>query len=269
MLSVLCWISLVITDSSGQIVREQHQIGVKVLQGGNEQCPSMERRERARNEISQSITSILIAEVQPNYESITLLPKTDTSTTALPKTNPTYTCNGMPGWRHVTFINMTNTSYSCPTGLNITSYSKRTCGRSHRNPGCSSTTFTVGGTQYSQVCGRMRGYQFGGTVAFSRSIQGIDGYYVDGISLTHGGIGMRQHIWTFAAGLSEVSSRFLCPCNTLGNVNLSSYTMISKFPMFTEKREHAWPFLSENGLGTRLASTLAGLCQVADVRFIN
>ena len=49
--------------------------------------------------------------------------------------------------------------------------------------------------------------------------QGIDGYYVDGVSLTHGGAGSRQHIWTFTAGLTEVNTGpgFLserCPCDT-------------------------------------------------------
>ena len=78
-----------------------------------------------------------------------------------------------------------------------------TCGR--LSTGCSSTTFSVGGLPYSHVCGRIRGYQFGATGAFRGYVQhqGIDGYYVDGVSLTHGGAGSRQHIWTFAAGLIE------------------------------------------------------------------
>ena len=67
------------------------------------------------------------------------------------------------------------------------------------------------------MCGRIRGYQFGATGAFYRSSQGIDSYYVDGVSLTHGGAGSRQHIWTFAAGPSEVTTDFSndgCPCDT-------------------------------------------------------
>ena len=129
-------------------------------------------------------------------------------------------CNGTPGWRRVAFINMTDTSYNCPTGLNLTSYSKRTCGRSHTTwGGCSSTTFSVGGLPYSRVCGRIRGYQFGGGSAFwgyGNHNQGIDGYYVDGVSLTHGGAGSRQHIWTFATGISEMEGGDLsakCPCD--------------------------------------------------------
>jgi hypothetical protein len=118
---------------------------------------------------------------------------------------------------------MTDTSYNCPTGLRLTSYSKRTCGRSHTTEGgCSSTTFSVGGLPYSRVCGRIRGYQFGATDTFWGYVdqnQGIDGYYVDGVSLTHGGAGSRQHIWTFAAGLTEVDTYaillpYRCPCDT-------------------------------------------------------
>ena len=110
-------------------------------------------------------------------------------------------------------INMTDTSYNCPTGLGLTSYSKRTCGLSHATVaggGCSSTTFSVGGLPYSRVCGRIRGYQFGSPGAFWGYIvqnQGIDGYYVGGASLTHGGAGSRQHIWTFATGITAVNTQ--------------------------------------------------------------
>ena len=41
--------------------------------------------------------------------------------------------------------------------------------------------------------------------------------YVEGISLTHGPTGARQHIWTFAAGYSDSDTRWpdhLCPCST-------------------------------------------------------
>ena len=72
------------------------------------------------------------------------------------------------------------------------------------------------------MCGRIRGYQFGGTSAFAnRFNQGIDSYYVEGVSLTHGGAGSRQHIWTFAAGLTEVTTLYpddTCPCDAfVGN----------------------------------------------------
>ena len=102
---------------------------------------------------------------------------------------------------------MTNTSYVCPPGFNLTSYSQRTCGRADSGLGyssCSSTTFSVGGSQYSRVCGRALAYRRGPNYGFygyrSRPV-GIEEQYVDGLSLTHGASGSRQHIWTFASGL--------------------------------------------------------------------
>ena len=56
--------------------------------------------------------------------------------------------------------------------------------------------------------------------------QDIDGYYVDGLSLTHGAPGSRQHIWTFARGVftgnrSSNYPRFRCPCDN-GNTTYRS-----------------------------------------------
>ena len=150
---------------------------------------------------------------------------TNASTTATPEQ-----CGG-PGWRKIVFLDMTNTSHECPSGLQLTSYSRRTCGRASSSSGsCSSTTFSVGGSQYSRVCGRALAYRFGYQYAFNgywayrritnnRSVnQGIDGYYVDGYSLTHGAPGSRQHIWTFASGqfTGSRTSRYQCyrcPCD--------------------------------------------------------
>ena len=84
-------------------------IDVKVLERGDDwQCPSIEERERARKEIHQIAKSAVFA-----------------------TTGHVHTCKGTPGWKRIAFINMTDTSYDCPTGLNLISYSKRTCGRSH------------------------------------------------------------------------------------------------------------------------------------------
>ena len=197
MLVVIC-----LSPGPGSVIvisGQEQTTDVQVLERGDDwQCPPMEERERARNRIRQIANSTILA-----------------------TTGHIHTCNGTPGWRRVAFINMTDTSYNCPTGLNLTSYSKRTCGRSHTtHEGCSSTTFSVGGLPYSRVCWRIRGYQFGATSAFwayANRNQGLDSYYVDGVSLTHGGAGSRQHIWTFAAGQTEVDTSFLslqCPCDT-------------------------------------------------------
>ena len=128
-------------------------------------------------------------------------------------------CGG-PGWRRVVFLNMTDPSHVCPAGLNLTTFSKRTCGvvhSAHRT--CSSTTFSVGGSQYSRVCGRALAYRWGRHFTFLGYHQrrhGIDGQYVDGLSLTHGAPGSRQHIWTFASGFMTESRNYpnwLCPCD--------------------------------------------------------
>jgi len=152
-----------------------------------------------------------------------------TLSTIPPTTAPTCTvatsgqlqCGG-PGWRRVVFLNMANTSHVCPSGLRLTSYSKRTCGRnSYGYFSCSSTTFSVGGSQYSRVCGRALAYRFGihyGFYGYWFAHQGIDRQYVDGLSLTHGAPGSRQHIWTFASGQftgtpSSGHQSYRCPCD--------------------------------------------------------
>ena len=203
-IAVLCLLSSIIIATRGQ---PRHALKVLPTSVGG-QCPSVEERERARNEIHQLVNETV-------YDIADL---------------STHTSCGTSGWKRIAFINMTDTSYSCPTGPNLTSYSKRTCGRSHLgNFGCSSTTFDVGGLPYSQVCGRIKGYQFGSSDAFRQSYdRGIDGQYVSGVSLTHGRSGSREHIWTFAAGLSESDpySPFIpyrCPCDTSNNDMVPSF----------------------------------------------
>ena len=131
----------------------------------------------------------------------------------------TLSCGGVTGgWLRVTELDMTDSSHQCPSGLleRIDS-GIRTCGRttSLSSPGCSSVIFTVP-SNYSQVCGKIIGFQVGSPDTFGDTGHGtnpsIDTFYVDGVSLTHGN--PRQHIWTFAAGLDEVATRpqYNCPC---------------------------------------------------------
>ena len=117
------------------------------------------------------------------------------------------------------FVKSKNATLLHP-GLKLTSYSRRTCGRTNSSWfSCSSTTFSVGGSQYSRVCGRALAYRWGGNWAFlgyhGYQQQGIDDQYVDGLSLTHGAPGSRQHIWTFASGHITIGSyrEEQCPCD--------------------------------------------------------
>ena len=60
----------------------------------------------------------------------------------------------------------------------------------------------------------MRGYQFGTPNAFLSGINDIDSYYVNGVSITYSS-NPRQHIWTYAAGLTEIHlNSNCCPCNS-------------------------------------------------------
>ncbi len=116
----------------------------------------------------------------------------------------------------MTSLDTRDNSTRCPSGLReniIDGTTIRTCVNRNTFGSCSSDIFSTFNLPYSNVCGRIRAYQFGNTDAFN-AVLGltIDGVYVDGVSITHGS--PRQHIWTFAAAIDEVPS-FLpsaCPC---------------------------------------------------------
>jgi hypothetical protein len=75
--------------------------------------------------------------------------------------------------------------------------------------------FNIGGWHYRKVCGRAIGYQYGNTDAFGA----MNEVYVDGLSITYEM--PSQHIWTYAAAVSEVpinydayiASNCLCSSN--------------------------------------------------------
>ena len=132
-------------------------------------------------------------------------------------------CGGTWGWRRAVYLDMTDPKTNCPSGWNMTEYSKRTCGRANSSVlSCDSVFFPVSGGPYSQVCGRIRAYQYGvpdGFWGYIERGQTIDGAYVSGVAVTHGS--PRQHIWTFACGAWENGTthlRWNCPCDTTGDV---------------------------------------------------
>ena len=138
------------------------------------------------------------------------------------------TCGcGGPGWRRVAYLNMSDTTQtSCPGDWELITTPKRSCGRpANATYTCYSALFRS--FTYSQVCGRIIGYQVGQPEAFVYENKGfpqtIDGPYVDGVSLTYGN--PRQHIWTFAVPIQEINSlpTNLCPCNDNSLVRVPSY----------------------------------------------
>ena len=126
-------------------------------------------------------------------------------------------CDEEGGWTRVAYLNMTEPGTTCPSGLTQTGYNNldhHVCGRSNPSSGgCDSTFFSTYSLNYTKVCGHARGYQYRSPDAFAIQSSDIESYYVDGVSITYSS-NPRQHIWTYAAGLTETQliSRG-CPCN--------------------------------------------------------
>ena len=106
---------------------------------------------------------------------------------------------------------MNSTSQECPSAFREITSPIRSCGRGSSGVGCYSHILQTGDAQYSEVCGRIIGYQINSTDSFNTGSSSINSSYVDGISLTYGN--PRSHIWTFAAGSNEHGDAFGCYCN--------------------------------------------------------
>ena len=141
---------------------------------------------------------------------------------------PVYSCGGTGGWRRVVYLDMTDPHTTCPSGWNMTGYSKRTCGRN--NTGlytCSSATFPVSGGEYNRICGRIKAYQWGATSAFltydNGHVTSSDGANACGVSVTHGT--PRNHIWTFVSGISEGNPTYhgVCPCDATSTIRIPPF----------------------------------------------
>jgi hypothetical protein len=120
-------------------------------------------------------------------------------------------CGISGGWMRVAQFDMTDPDDTCPSPLNTITSPKRMCVRPTTSGGCYSVFYSTHGIPYSRVCGRALGYAYRSPDAFDTSENGINGLYVDGLSITHGAD--RKHIWTFAAGLSQNGGgSYNCPC---------------------------------------------------------
>ena len=127
-------------------------------------------------------------------------------------------CGSAEGWTRIALLNMSNPEEKCPDGFKqYEERGVRACGR--YSSGCVSTTFPSDGISYSEVCGRVTGYQYHSTNGPEGS--DINGAYIDGISLTHGN--PRTHIWSFMAGYRESGIDSNCPCGTVGSRSPPSF----------------------------------------------
>ena len=205
-------IALLFLAHSG-IAQQQDSLPVQLpqvdIEGRNDgTCPSAEVTEQARNSTKGEIRSILRDTVVPILDPTSIHGRCP--------------C-GSPGqWRMIAHLNMSDPNQQCPSNWRLVTTPVRGCGRTNNNI-CNSAVFPSHGSPYSRVCGRINAIQRGTTDAFNPTIDGrnpgLEGVYIDGVSLTHGAAGSRQHIWTFVAALYETDPNYgplnVCPCTNI------------------------------------------------------
>ena len=125
-------------------------------------------------------------------------------------------------------LTKTGSAGNCPSPwYMITVNGRKMCRVPSDTSGCSSVTYPLYETEYNKIRGRIRGYQKGNTDGFAPSDKAagisIDGVYVDGVSITIGY--PRQHVWTYAAGVSADGNhpKSNCPCAATRGSNPPSF----------------------------------------------
>ena len=148
------------------------------------------------------------------------LVSTNGSTTYTAYCNMGTLCGSGGGWTRLAYLDMSDATQNCPSGFRLyQSGGVRACGK--QSGYCVSVTFPSNGISYSQICGRVKGYQYGHTDGLY-TYGSINSDYVEGVSITRGS--PRQHVWTLISGISESSSASnACPCNTGSTVSVQSF----------------------------------------------
>ena len=114
------------------------------------------------------------------------------------------TCGDITGgWMRVAMLDVQN----CPLELKQKTFNgnRTTCVVREKAGGCTSIFYSSLDIPYSRVCGQIRAYKIGTPDDFFRyhGIQGgINGVYLDGISITVDNFTSRAHVWSLVAGLS-------------------------------------------------------------------
>ena len=147
-------------------------------------------------------------------------------------------------WYQVAYLNMNDSTQVCPSNWIEIGTPVRTCGRPISVRGsCPGVQYSVNSLQYSKVCGRVIGYQYGSSDAFYPGLSSTspDDIYVDGVSLTHGM--PRKHIWTLAVGGTDRSlgdNDVNCPCfNPAASSNRLPPAFVGN-DYFCESGNHGW-----------------------------
>ena len=119
---------------------------------------------------------------------------------------------GSKGWTRVAQVDMSKGARSCPGNLTLITTPRRTCGG---GKGCANAIFHTHGISYSQVCGRLRGYQVGNADAFGPYLNDLSNTdtVIDGVLISHGKT--QKHIWAYATAHQRTvssNSNLICPC---------------------------------------------------------
>uniref|UniRef100_A0A1X7UDA3 Uncharacterized protein n=1 Tax=Amphimedon queenslandica TaxID=400682 RepID=A0A1X7UDA3_AMPQE len=144
-----------------------------------------------------------------------VLASTNGSTTYTAYCNMGPLCNSTEGWTRLAYLDMSDATQNCPCGFRLhQSGGVRACGRPNQGAGCTaSVQFPSNGISYSQICGRVTGYQIGGPDAIHSQVTNVNLTYLDGVSITRGS--SRQHIWSLmAAPWENHNGAYSCPCST-------------------------------------------------------
>ena len=148
--------------------------------------------------------------------------------------------DGKEGWMRVGYLNMSKPNATC-----INSISHPLCDRFNSSSGgCNGTFFNTYGISYQHICGQVRGYQYriadGIYPNDDNSDDSIDGYYVDGVSITHGS-NPRKHIWTYICGQLQYGTNHQnCPCNSDSEATLPSYVS-NDYYCESAQSKNGWP----------------------------
>lgn len=243
---LLC-LALIATVCSAQSIPPS-RVPITRISANAGTCPSASQRNEAISQLSGEISQALSARFPATTLAPTQAPtQAPTACSTLPANSPSgyymiQPSTGQPAvqvycdfnrqcgcgesstWTRIAFLNMSDPNEVCPPNWETYTTPVRACGNGQSGPsgGCDSIIYPSMGQSYSRVCGRVIGYQHSDTTAFSLLIDGItstiDEHYLDGVSITHGSVGSRQHIWSFTSAFGDAfvvqQPQSACSCSS-------------------------------------------------------
>ena len=228
-IEVLAVLNLCLLFHSFQAQGIRYNISLHQIQGQSKGCASNDEIQTARRNITQDVKQIIRERVLSTCNRFLLTDPIAPSglyniTDSTTGNRVQIYCEmdgsrweGTGGWYRIAYLDMTDPSQSCPRTLASIINPVRSCGR-RSSSGCDSVVYASHGIPYTQICGRLVGYQYGSTEAFwyynHRSGVTIDSPFVDGgVTITRGS-NPRKHIWSFPCGETQVkTTTHDCPCN--------------------------------------------------------